>query len=257
MTGIKAVLGYWLMPLPLALTLLLLGVLLLWWGRLGWGRIAVTVGALIIGAASFDHVSNALLIPLEQQYPKWQGGSIPGLAYVVVMGAAHADNPRIPLTDRPNPAALYRLVQGIALYRSQPGARLVVSGGGSQSETKAEIMGRVAQALGVPERDIILQVASDDTEQEVVYLKDIVDSARFAVVTSAVHMPRTMALFASVGLHPVPVPTHFLEINAPGWADPPNVDNLEGSEFAVHEYLGLAWLRIRQWFGWRRAEASR
>jgi uncharacterized SAM-binding protein YcdF (DUF218 family) len=245
---IKDVLSYWLMPLPLAVTLLALGIVFLWGRHPRRGRALVTLGLLLIVLASLGRVTNALVVPLEDEYPKWQG-PIPGLTYVVIMGAAHADNPRIPLTNRPNPAALYRLVEGIALYRAHPGSKLIVSGGGGQPETKAEIMARVAHVLGVPRRDLILQVASGDTAEEVALLRDIVGDARFAVVTTAVHMPRTMALFARLGMHPVPVPTHFLEINAPGWFDPPNADNLVASGFAVHEYLGLAWLRIKTWFG--------
>lgn len=247
---LKEIIGSWLMPLPLALTLLIAGCVALWWRRHRAGRWLVTIGALILGLASLEIAQTSLLYPLETRYPKWQGGPLEQrVDYVVVMGAAHADLPRLPLSNRLNAAAVYRLVEAISLYRTQSGSKLILSGGGSQPETKAEIMGRVARQLGVPEQDMILQIGSEDTEEEVGLLKSLIGHAPFAVVTSAVHMPRTMELFEHSDMHPVPVPTHFLERDEPYYLGWPRAENLVGSEFAMHEYLGQLWLRLKGLLG--------
>jgi len=246
---LKEILGSWLMPLPLALTLLVVGCVGLWWRYPRSGRWLVTIGALVLGLSSLEIAQTSLLYPLETRYPKWQPEAGQHFAYVVVMGAAHADLPRLPLSNRLNEAAVYRLVEAISVYRSQPGAKLILSGGGTQPETKAEIMWRVARQLGVPEQDMILQIGSHDTEEEVGLLKPIIGAAPFAVVTSAVHMPRTMELFEHAGLHPLPVPTHFLERDEPYYLGWPRSENLVGSEFAMHEYLGQLWLRLKALFG--------
>lgn len=245
---LKEILGSWLMPLPLSLTLLVVGCLALWWRRPRAGRWLVTAGVLLLGLSSLQLAQIHLLQPLENHYPKWRGATGQTLDYIVVMGAAHADAPRLPLSNRLNTAAIYRLVEAISVYRTQPGSKLVLSGGGTQPETKAEIMARVAQQLGVPERDMILQVGSNDTEEEVALLKQIVGDAPFAVVTSAVHLPRAMALFERSGLHPLPIPTHFLMRDQPGFLGWPSADNLVATEFAVHEYIGDLWLRLKGLF---------
>jgi uncharacterized SAM-binding protein YcdF (DUF218 family) len=58
-----------------------------------------------------------------------------------------------------------------------------------------------------------------------------------------------MQLFAAAGLHPVAAPTHFLDRYNPhpNWRDwsTPSVSSLERAQFALHEYVGLAWLWLK------------
>lgn len=239
-----------LMPLPLASLLLIVGCLLLWRGRVRWGRGLVTGGVTLLLLASCTAISDLSLLPLEEAYPKWDGVAH-GLAYVVVMGASQGDAPRLPLTNRPNTAAVYRLLEGIAVYRANPGSKLILSGGTGTHEPHAVLMAQVATRLGVPFSDIRLQTESLDTEQEAALIAPMVMDRPFAVVTSAAHMSRTMLSFDKVGLHPLPIPTHFLDRNNPhpNWRDfaLPNTDSLARSEFVLHEYLGLAWMKIKAW----------
>ena len=122
---------------------------------------------------------------------------------------------------------------------------------GGRASTCA-LMAQVATYDRYSARDIVLQTHSHDTEEEVVLLAPLVRDQRFAVVTSAAHMPRTMQLFHAAGLYPQPAPTHFLdrENPHPNWRDfgLPDADSLARAEFAVHEYLGLAWLQVKTWF---------
>jgi uncharacterized SAM-binding protein YcdF (DUF218 family) len=189
-----------------------------------------------------------LLLPLEERYPKWSGAD-DDLEFVVVMGAAQQQTPRLPETNRLNTAGVYRLLEGIAIYRANASSKLIVCGAGGERETFAAVAARVAELTGVPAGDILQQPWSHNTEQEVALLKPMVGDRRFAVVTSAAHMPRTMQLFAAAGLHPVAAPTHFLDRYNPhpNWRDwsTPSVSSLERAQFALHEYVGLAWLWLK------------
>lgn len=246
--ALKKLISALLMPLPLSLFLLLLGCMLLWRGSIRWARGLITVAVMLLLVASCTAVSDLSLLPLEEAYPKWDGVGH-GLAYVVVMGASQSDAPRLPLTNQPNTAAVYRLIEGIAVYRANPGSKLILSGGPGEREPHAVLMSKVAMRLGVPSSDIRLQTVSRDTEQEATLIAPMVMDRPFAVVTSAAHMSRTILCFERVGLHPVPVPTHFLdrENPHPNWRDfaLPNTDSLARSEFALHEYLGLAWMKLK------------
>lgn len=236
------------MPLPLSILLLLIGCVLLWRGSIRWGRGLITGGVMLLLLASSTALSDLSLLPIEEAYPKWDGVAH-GLAYVVVMGASQSDAPRLPLTNRPNTAAVYRLLEGIAVYRANPGSKLILSGGPGTREPHAVLMAQVATRLGVPFSDIRLQTESLDTEQEAALIAPMVMNRPFAVVTSAAHMPRTILSFDKVGLHPLPIPTHFLdrENPHPNLRDfaLPNTDSLARSEFALHEYLGLVWMKIK------------
>ena len=141
------------------------------------------------------------------------------------------------------------MLEAIAIYRANPGSKLILSGGTGRKESYASVAARVAQVIGVPASDIQLQADGHNTEQEVVLLAPIVGQQRFAVVTSAAHMPRTMQLFAAAGMQPLAAPTHFLDRYNPhpNWRDwsAPSVASVERMEFALHEYLGIAWLWLK------------
>lgn len=245
--ALKKFISAWLMPLPFSVLLILIGCIFLWRGRHKMGRWLTTAGLLVLIVCSCTAVSDLALLPLEERYPKWSGQP-DQVEIVVVMGASQSDAPRLPLTNRPNSAAIYRLLEGIAVYRANPGSKLIISGGPKTTP----ILAQVANKIGVSTQDMILQANSHDTEDEVGLLAPMVQGHRFAVVTSAAHMRRTMTLFRAAGLDPVPIPTHFLDRNNPhpNWRDfmLPDTESLDRAEFAMHEYLGLLWLKIKDWF---------
>lgn len=239
---LKTVVGSWLMPFPLALSGLLLALLLWRWFPRG-SRNLLAAAIAILMLAAWDPVATGLLHPLESRHPKLRGEA-EGVRYVIVMGASHFDHPILPLSNRPNNAAAYRLLEGITVYRRHPGSRLVLSGGNNQPEPHAEILARIARNLGVPEEDMVLQQGSRDTGEEAARLVEMLGSEGLVVVTSAAHMSRTLFWFNRMGAEPVPAPTHFLaRVQGSGWAWP-TLDNLERTTFAWHEYLGLAWARL-------------
>ncbi len=252
MTGLvlKKFISAWLMPLPFAVALLTIGCICLWMKRQRGARWLITLGLGTLIISSCTAISDLLLLPLEEHYPKWQQ-SAEKIDYVVVMGASQADAPRLPLSNRPNTAAVYRLLEGLSVYRANPGSKLIFSGGGAH-ESHAILMAQVASRIGVPTDDIVLQTVSRDTEEEVGLLKPIIGEHRFVVVTSAAHMPRTMTLFNSVGLQPIPAPTHFLDRDNPHPNGRdfmlPDTESLARAEFAVHEYLGLLWVQVKSYF---------
>ena len=70
MFWLKKWLGELLMPLPFTLTLIILGLLLLWFTRRQrLGKAFCTLGTLLLIVFSLRPVSVELLRPLEQQYP--------------------------------------------------------------------------------------------------------------------------------------------------------------------------------------------
>lgn len=86
-----------------------------------------------------------------------------------------------------------------------------------------------------------------DTEDEARFLRPLQEGRRFALVTSASHMPRARWLFTGLGLEPVP-PTEFLGKRPPDfdWRSLiPQTGALEKSERAFHEYWGGWWAQFR------------
>lgn len=257
----KKVVGSLLLPLPLCLGLLFIGLVLLWFTRRQRsGRILVSAGAGLLLVLSYSAVADMALRPLELKYPPVadlsaaSGGaedarSLRAGSYIVVLGGSANRDATLPVTSQIGSESLCRLLEGVRLYRAEPGSKLILSGGpmfGSISDS--QVMSRVALIMGVNPRDILQENISRDTEEEARLLKPMLGQERFFLVTSAYHMDRAMALFHRQGLEPVAAPVALPAQQAGQWSPEdffPSSYPLHRTEIAIHEYLGLAWARLR------------
>jgi uncharacterized SAM-binding protein YcdF (DUF218 family) len=167
----------------------------------------------------------------------------------VVLGGGHVSDPRLPANSQISAAALGRLVEGVRLYKALPGSKLLLSGGVVFDPVpEAEVMAQVAVVLGVKPHDIRLESNSRDTAEEAEMIAKMIGKEKFILVTSAAHMPRSMALFRRRGLEPIPAPADF-RAPEPRSSSPsrffPGAGFLGQTQTAVHEYVGLAWAWLR------------
>ncbi|MCI5144087.1 MAG: hypothetical protein D3923_00850, partial [Candidatus Electrothrix sp. AR3] len=142
---------------------------------------------------------------------------------------------------------LIRLVEGIRIYRKYSGSRLILSGGGGEI-ANATMMAALTIELGVNTSDIITEAESADTKDEARIIKKIVRKDPFVLVTSASHMPRSMAMFRKLGMSPLPAPTaHNIKEGRYVTRDLffPNASNLRNMEIVFYEYLGIVWAKLR------------
>lgn len=244
---VKKLVARLLFPLPLALELLLAGLVLLFfcrrWHRVG--RWLVLAGCGIVVVSTTPPVPQWAMRHLEDQYPKidMQEARVAGAQWVVVLGGGHASDPRLPLSAQVGTSTLYRLTEGIRVARQLPGATVVLSGyAGVDSVSNARIKARLARGLGYSGA-IVLEEKPRDTAEEAARVAERVGEASFVLVTSASHMPRAMALFHGQGLDPIAAPTGHLaprEALQP-WDWFPNAEDAYRMQRAVYEYLGLGW----------------
>ncbi len=258
MFWLKKLVSFWLMPLPLCLALLVSGLLLARSPRRSRiGRGLLVSAAVLLLLLSNKAVSTRLLRPLEDRYPAVpeiaEGApapaSIAGCRFVVVLGGGHTDMPGIPATGQLSSSALGRIVEAARLLRVLPGARLIVSGPGEPGRpSHAAVLARAAASLGIDPGRITLIDTALDTEDESLAVARLAGHARVALVTSAWHMPRAAALFRKAGVDFAPCPADFIarENSRFRWGDLSwDSESLERSTLAVHEWIGLLWLRLR------------
>ncbi|MCC6414593.1 MAG: YdcF family protein [Opitutaceae bacterium] len=246
------------MPLQASLALLVLGAILLLRGRHPrWGKLLICLGVLLLLVCGHRQVGERLLRPLETQYlpvPELAAGyplpmELARCRYIVVLGGGHTDAGLLPATSQLSAHALGRITEAVRLARLLPEAKLITSGPGlNDHPTHAQILARAAQSLGVAESRFILLDQGRDTTGEAVAVRGVVGDAPFALVTSAWHMPRAMALMRRAGLNPFPCPADFIAI-------PPDrvrmedwlwgIDGLEKTTWAIRERLGMIWARLR------------
>ena len=171
------------------------------------------------------------------------------IRWIVVLGGGLASDPRLPANSQISAATLARLVEGVRLYKTLPGSKLLLSGGRVFNPVpEAEPMARVAVLLGVKPQDIRLESDSLDTAQQAKDIAKMIGQGKLILVTSAAHMPRALALFKKQGLEPIPAPTNYQALESQQLCPGdflPRADSLEKETSAVHEYLGLAWAWLR------------
>lgn len=241
---LKKIFSRFFFPLSLIIELMVIGLL---WPKKG-KRFLLT-GVVILYLFSFSPFAQLMLWPLERPYPTISESALQKkIKWVVVLGGGSRLNPSLTATDQLDDSSLRRLLEGIRLCRHLPKARLILSGGNNQGKTPvARIMREVALNFGLPPSRLILEESSWDTSDEARLLKKRLGQDPFYLVTSAGHMPRSMAMFKKVGTQPIAAPTDFQAVWEPLTATDffPRASALMNTERAFYEYLGLLWGWVR------------
>lgn len=249
--GIKKILSAFLLPLPLGLFFLLIGLFLLWTREAKWVRnLSFVLGFSIIFIFSWRPCGSFLINSLQSQYQPLQ--TVPNtVTRIVVLGGGTGANKAYPANVTLAASSLSRLVEGIRILKMitphHPNAELILSGGRVfQSVAVAGKMRNTAVILGVNPANIILENGSQDTRQEALFLEKTLKKNPFVLVTSAYHMPRAMRLFQKLGFNPIAAPTQFIRCgNNPFTRYVPNTTSLTCSDIAIHEYLGMCYEKLK------------
>lgn len=210
-----------------------------------WCAIASSV--LLIGFG-FSPLGVWLMAPIENAYPR---AALPDrIDGILILGGGsdgeifHAHN--APLASY----GLPRLVAAYQLARRYPSAKVVFSGGPFDADpairestaAKAILIG-----LGLEPSRLILENRSRNTWENFRFSQDIVHPApgeHWVVVTSAFHMPRTMAIAKRVGWTVLPWPADYLTASGSHYSSVELPQNLERSDLAIHEGIGLLAYRL-------------
>ena len=121
-------------------------------------------------------------------------------------------------------AAADRVLYGIKLYQQKVAPVILLSGGDidfidNSPSTPADDMATLMEMLGIPPASMIIQNQSLNTQQDAEFSCALIKEngfERVILVTSAFHMPRSVALFESQGCPVIPAPTDF-SITQAGW----------------------------------------
>jgi uncharacterized SAM-binding protein YcdF (DUF218 family) len=149
----------------------------------------------------------------------------------------------------------YNAIEGARLYRLLRPQLVVASGGqadpGELRRSEAAAVRDVLIGLGVPHDRIVIETSSWNTATQAAQVAPIVRGhARFALVTSPIHMARAMALFEARGLHPVAAPSQ-IEYGPPNQSPVmrfvPSPNALRASELSMYELLAMAYAESRGW----------
>jgi len=247
----KKIVSPLLLPLPIILVILVTGIFLLYFTRRQkTGKFFISAGVVLLALFSYGGISDLCLRPLEYKYPPLaEPGQFSDVKWVVVLGGGHISDPELPVTSQISDSAMMRLIEGIRIHKLLPESKLVLSGSGVFDPVpESETMANIARLLGVEENSMVLESLSMDTKDQARLISKIVKNERFILVTSASHMPRSMALFQKLGMRPIPASTDYMVKESQGISFGiffPSTTSLQKMERVFHEYLGLGWGWIR------------
>lgn len=248
-------------PLGLAVILLVAALLLRRAHR--WGRICLLASLGILLIASNAWVPATLRRYLEWQYLPLE--SYPQTEVIVVLGGstASAQHPRqiVEISGAGN-----RLLYAAHLYHDEAASKLLLTGGYidwmNEREPPAKDMAEILGILGVPESALWYESESRNTYENALFTRRILTEKgidRIILVTSAMHMPRAVALFEKQGFEVIPAPADY-NITQADWNrlwQPslttqlfnllPSVGNLNDTTSTLKEYLGILIYRLRGW----------
>lgn len=237
-----------------------------------WAAGLITAALLVVGLGGNRLVSMVLLRSLEWRYPSIpakeilrRNDGVPLDAIVVLGGGAREQ--LAPRTTHEIGEAGDRLIFAAHLYRAGVAPVIVVSGGRAPlfnpgDEPESQVMTEMLTFFGVPREAIILESVSRNTYENAKESEKLLEAAgmsRIVLVTSAMHMPRSYAIFKKLDLDVIPAPTDYM-LTRSDWdfytqLKPsiqvmnviPKAEYMELTEKAIKEYIGIVIYRLRGW----------
>jgi uncharacterized SAM-binding protein YcdF (DUF218 family) len=248
---------------PLGLTFILMVIAIaLFWRYPKWSAISLSCALTILLLASNGWISQELVRSLEWQY--LPTNELPNAEAIVILGGgvkpASSPRPWIEVNEAGD-----RVIYGAKLYREGKAPWLILSGGridwkeGGRSE--AADMAELAQTMGVPSSAIIQEPQSFNTYSNAVNVRKILASkgikGNVLLVTSALHMPRSILIFKNQKIEAIPAPTDFFVTKADledsqNWQMfllnlVPSAKSLDMTTKALKEYVGLIVYYLLGW----------
>ncbi len=224
---LKKIIASLLTPLSIVFLLLIVSIYLCK-KRFKIGISVLTFTILLLWLFSSRPFSHTLIYQLESNYPKLKN---PPKANAILLLGGDFEN---------------RGWEILRLHHLFPKIKIFTSGyRGSFTQSDAKRSQKILIDSGIDPKLITPLVKPKDTIEEAREIKKIVGSKSFFLVSSAYHMPRAMMIFTHEGLHPIPVPTNFIRQPRHFWRLFPSITNLLYTQKALHEYLGILWLKIK------------
>lgn len=246
-------------PIGLAGVLMILAMVLIWRKRSRLALIPIAAALSLLLISSSGWFSTWIVSSLERQNLP---AEIPNAQAIVVLGGATQSalkpRPWVEVSDEGD-----RVLYGAKLYRDGKAPRVILSGGRiawrGPGTPEAEDMATLMETMGVPRSAMLLEPNSLNTRENAVNVKAILEQQQiqsFLLVTSAMHMPRSLMIFRKLGLNPIAAPTDFIVTDLEAQANTPEsrvlnllpeADNLRHTTRALKEYVGIWIYRLKGW----------
>ncbi len=249
---------------PIGFASLLIFLAMIFWKKRKATFFFILIAFLLLFLGGNKYVAFSLAKSLEWKYIP---AELPARANAIVILGGATESALYPRPEVELNSAADRLFHGAALYHEGKAPYVLLSGGDIDFLTLSDIspakdMASVMEMLGVPEDALWLQGESQNTYEDALYsckmLKEK-EAKTVILVTSAMHMPRSVAVFQKQGCDVIPSPTDFT-ITEAAWNNlwhsdfeefminlVPSYSNLSLTTKSLKEYIGWVTYRLKGW----------
>lgn len=243
---LSKVAGFLLQPSTLIVGCLLLGGLAVFARRHErLGRRVLAVGLIGLLVAGYSPLSQMLMAPLENRFPRPDLAKGPPVAGIIILGGSEDGRAGTSKELAGLNEAAERLTEGAALGLRFKQAKVLFTGGNGHllKETPAEAVtsGRLLAALGIDKQRLVLEDKARNTWENAVFSKTLAAPGageRWLLVTSSWHMPRAVGCFRAAGFPVEAWPVDYRL--GPGFSFEDNyISGIRQLDFIVREYIGL------------------
>ena len=246
--AIQKALWFLMMP-PSSIIVLILAGLMVIKRRSLLGKSLIISGVALLYLLSLAHVADLIVKPLEKPFSPLKGDNIRADA-VVVLGGGSVDLEWLGSDPVPNAETSSRLIMGVEFARRLRVPLVLSMGNGEPFATKvndADTMAEAALAMGIPEKQLIIENVSRDTLENSYAVRKLIKGNRIILSTSAYHMRRAGAMFIKRGFTVIPAPSFFLAQTRKFTPISliPHAADLARSTKGLAEWVSLAWWGLR------------
>jgi uncharacterized SAM-binding protein YcdF (DUF218 family) len=236
---------FWIVAAPgnLLVLMLAVGTIRLGNRRRRRGSRLIAVASLTLLAIALLPIGSWLAMPLESRFPPpalpEHVDGIIVLGGAVQPGISHAHG-QVALND-----GAERLVEGLALARRYPDAKILLTGGNAallprNEPSEAAVMRDLFVQQGIDAARIQIEERSRNTYENAIYSRETVQPQPgevWLLVTSAAHMPRSVGCFRHIGWPVVAYPVDYRS------------DANPRPSFLMSEHLALVDVIVKEWVG--------
>ncbi|MBP7827259.1 MAG: YdcF family protein [Verrucomicrobia bacterium] len=246
-------------PVGAIWTLMVLTIILLLWRRQRQMALILTVPVCLLSVAGSLPLADVLIGAAEKKQAL-QAATVPVAATdfdcIIVLGGGHTVSRQDPLGFTIREAG-DRILAGMVLAQQYPGRTLILGGSGANEHDpdvpEAVVVQQWIEQM-TPESSVITNLGvCRNTYDEAVAARRLLaahDWCRPLLVTSALHMPRSRAVFEKQGLRPLPYPCDYQVYGVPRrnrFSVIPRQGRLDFFALYLHEKIGWWVYRMKGW----------
>jgi uncharacterized SAM-binding protein YcdF (DUF218 family) len=239
----------WLLPPGICFLLILAGFIISFFYHT-IGKSIVILGIVVLWLLSTPFIAYHLIDRLQNQYPLLETFAADPASVIVVLGGGNIMQKEYHNKWTVADSTLHRVNYGAFLHQKTQ-APILTSGGSDYAggASEAQLMAEVLKNNFKISTKFI-EDKSKNTANESFFVDKILKDNHIEhayLVTNAWHMPRSVYIFRCRGITVTPAPMGYI-LYGPGYSILsffPNIQALEASAIAMHEWIGIAWYHFR------------